>query len=210
MSSSFLFSNFGIFPNLTWAMAHFAILSVSSWLRLPKVRSGNWWLVNSLLQQHLPVINFVDFWCFDKNKFSGAQYWLSSTWRSHQSGTVRLRFSPHWWLFIVCAVHILSHLTDCISQICSLVVVHTIVVCDPGWISHHWQLLIFTLLGRHASSPTFSTLLRSLKNWETKDEKCCYRISALFSSAGCVVANISHWALCAIMMKVPLQSMVQV
>ena len=152
----------------------------------------NW---NSLLQQHLPVINFVNFWCFCMNRFSGAQYWLSSTWRSHQSGTVRLRFSPQWWLFIVCAVHILSHLTNCVSRISSLLAVHTIVVCDPGWISHHWQLLIFTLLWLHASFPTLSTLLRSLKNWEIKDGKCD-QISAFFPSAGCVRANNSLGIVC--------------
>ena len=92
-------------------------------------------------------------------------------------------------------MHIPSHLTNCISRISSLVVVHTIVVCDPGWISHHWQLLIFTLLGLHASSPTFSTLLRSLKNWEIKHEKCD-QISAFFSSAGCVRAYNSLGIVC--------------
>ena len=152
MSSSFLFSNFGIFPNLTWAMAHFAILSVSSWLRLPKVRSGNWWLVNSLLQQHLPVINFVDFWCFCKNRFSGAQYWLSSTWRSHQSGTVRLKFSLQWWLFKVCAHSLPPHklcfpdlFSCCCSHNCSLwsrmdfsslAIAHFHIIRTPRLLSH--------------------------------------------------------------------------
>ena len=142
----------------------------------------NW---NSLLQQHLPVINFVNFWCFCMNRFSGAQYWLSSTWRSNQSGTVSLKFSPQWWLFIVCAHSLPPHklyfpdlFSCCCSHNCSL---WSRMDFSSLTIAHFHIIRTPRLLSHIINAPAISEKLRN-QRWKMWSDLCLLFISRMCQS----------------------------
>ena len=188
MSSLFLFpiSQFWNFPQFNLSQCSLRY-SVRQLLTLSPIspRSSNWWLINSLLQQHLPVINFVDFCRFCKNRFSGAQYWLSSTWRSNQSGTVSLKFSPQWWLFIVCAHSLPPHklyfpdlFSCCCSHNCSL---WSRMDFSSLTIAHFHIIRTPRLLSHIINAPAISEKLRN-QRWKMWSDLCLLFISRMCQS----------------------------